>query len=47
MQKTLDFLKGKKRYIAAVAVGVIASAQYLGFEVPVWVHAGLAAIGLQ
>lgn len=47
MQKTIDFLKGKKRYIAAFAVGVIASAQYLGFEVPAWVNLALGAIGLQ
>lgn len=47
MQKAIDFLKGKKRYIAAVAVGVIASVQYLGIEVPAWVTMALGAIGLQ
>ncbi|CUA91002.1 hypothetical protein Ga0061061_11743 [Chelatococcus sambhunathii] len=47
MQKVLDFLKGKKRYIAAVAVGVIAAVQYLGIEVPSWIKLALASVGLQ
>lgn len=46
----LDKLKsafaGKKKYVAAAAVGVIAAVQYLGYSVPSWVPMVLSAFGL-
>lgn len=47
MQKAIDFLKGKKKYVAAVLVGALASAAYLGVEVPAWVKLAVSAIGAQ
>lgn len=47
MTKVLDFLKGKKKWLAAAAVGLIASAQYLGYETPAWIKLALASVGLQ
>ena len=44
--KILDWLDGKKTYIIAVAIGVVAALQYLGVEIPEVVYAILAALGL-
>ena len=46
MQKALDFLKGKKKYVFAAIVGGIAAAKYLGVEVPAWVSVALSSLGM-
>jgi len=42
MTKLIDFLRGKKTYLAALIVGVLAAANYLGYIVPDWL---LLAVG--
>ena len=46
MQSIFDFLDGKKTYLAAIAAGIIAAAQALGYEIPQWIFALLGAFGL-
>ena len=46
MGELVNWLKGKKTYLVAAVVGLIAAAQYLGYEVPPWVFALLGALGL-
>lgn len=42
----IEFLKGKKTYIIAVAVGALAAGQQLGYEVPEVAWLVLNAFGL-
>lgn len=42
----LNFLNGKKTYIAAAIAAAIAGAQVLGYEVPEYALTLLAAFGL-
>lgn len=42
----MDWLIGKKTYLTAIAIGVLAAAQALGYPVPEWVYAILGALGL-
>ena len=42
----MKFLKGKKTYIIALVVGLLAAAQSLGYPIPDWVYAILGAAGL-
>ena len=46
MTKIVDYLKGKKTYLIAVIVGIVAALQYLGIDIPEYVYAILAAFGL-
>lgn len=46
IRKLREFLSGKKTYLTAIAIGVIAALEYLGIEVPGWVISLLAALGL-
>jgi len=46
MSKVIEFLKGKKTYIVAVGVGVVAALQYLGIEIPEWVWPIAGMLGL-
>ena len=46
LDKMKAAMDGKKKYVAAVAVGAIAAAQYLGYSVPGWVGAVLSALGV-
>jgi len=42
----LDKLKGKKTYLTAIVVGVIAAVESLGYTIPGFVYHMLGAIGL-
>ena len=42
--KIREWLQGKKTYICAIAIGITATAQALGYEVPEWVYAMFAAL---
>ena len=42
----MKFLKGKKAYLTALAVGVLAAAESLGYHIPPYVYAFLGATGL-
>ena len=42
----LKFLEGKKTYIVAGIVGVLAFCSYAGINVPSWVDLALGALGL-
>ena len=42
----MDWLAGKKTYLTALAIGVLAAAQALGYPVPEWVYGILGALGL-
>lgn len=46
MQKIIAILDGKKTYLIAAAVGLVAAAQALGYTVPEWVWTLLTAAGL-
>ena len=46
MEKILEFLNGKKTYIIAICVGIVAMLKELGIEIPVWVIPILGALGL-
>jgi small-conductance mechanosensitive channel len=46
MNKLIAWLSGKKTYIAAIIIGLLAAAQALGIIIPEWVYALLAAAGL-
>lgn len=46
MKEIVTWLQGKKTYIIAIIVGVVACLQYLGVEIPEWAYALLAALGL-
>ena len=42
----MDMLKGKKTYITALVIGVIAAAESLGYVIPEFVYPMLGALGL-
>ena len=42
----IEWLKGKKTYITALVVGLMAAAQSLGIDIPLWVFTMLAAVGV-
>jgi len=46
MQKILGFLSGKKTFIVAVGIAVVAGVRAFGYEVPEVVWPILAALGL-
>ena len=46
MQELANFLSGKKTYVIAIAVGVLAGLNAYGFVVPDYVYQILAALGL-
>ena len=46
MQKLLDFMKGKKAYAVAVAAAVLAFCEAMGWPIPPYVYALLAALGI-
>lgn len=46
MSNVFDFLEGKKTYITALVTAALAFAQALGYEVPEYVYALLAAFGI-
>lgn len=46
MSNMLEWLKGKRTYFIAATIGIVAALQYLGVEIPEWVYALLAALGL-
>jgi hypothetical protein len=46
MEQILAFLKGKKTYIVAICVGIVAALKQLGIEIPAWVVPLLGAVGL-
>ena len=46
MSKIMEYLKGKKTYLTAIAMGVAAAMKALGHEVPNEVFEFLAALGL-
>jgi hypothetical protein len=46
MQKAIEFLAGKKTYIVALVAAGMAFAQSMGYPIPEWVYAMLAAVGI-
>ena len=46
MKDVLEWLEGKKTYLVALVAAVLAAAQSLGYEVPLWVLTALASVGL-
>jgi small-conductance mechanosensitive channel len=46
MEKILEFLQGKKTYIIAICVGIVAALNQLGIAIPAWVLPVLGALGL-
>ena len=46
LEKIGKWLQGKKTYLLALVIGVIAALNALGYVVPEWVYAILAALGL-
>ena len=46
VKKIMEYLKGKKTYLTAIVIGIVAAAQQLGYEVPPGVLEILAALGL-
>lgn len=46
IEKIRNFLSGKKAYIIAILIGIGAVAIQLGYTIPEWVWAILAALGL-
>ena len=46
MNKLIEWLKGKKTYIVAIVVGILAGLQAYGIVIPEYVYAILAALGL-
>ena len=42
----MDMLRGKKTYIPALVIGVIAAAESLGYVIPEFVYPMLGALGL-
>ena len=42
----MDWLKGKKTYITALVIGLLAAAQALGYPIPEWIYAILGGLGL-
>ena len=46
MKKIIKYLEGKKTYITAIVIGIVAAAKQLGYEVPPGVLEILAALGL-
>ena len=46
MKNLIEWLKGKKTYIVAIVVGILAALSSLGIVVPEWVYVLLAALGL-
>ena len=46
LEKIGQWLQGKKTYIVAIIVGILAALQALGYVIPEYVYAILAALGL-
>lgn len=46
MGKTKDWLKGKKSYIVAIAVGIVAFLRSLGYDIPEGTLETLGALAL-
>lgn len=46
LEKIGKYLQGKKTYIIALAIGVVAALTYSGMVVPEWVWLALNALGL-
>lgn len=46
MENVLTWLQGKKTYITAIVVAVLAGLQAAGIEIPSWVDTLTAALGL-
>jgi len=46
MKRLLGWLDGKKTYITVAATFIIGGLQALGYEIPAWVYALLAAAGV-
>jgi len=46
MEKILEFLNGKKSYLIAVCIGIVAALNHLGIAIPAWVLPVLGALGL-
>lgn len=46
LAKIEALLKGKKTYLIAISVGILAGLQAYGITVPEWVYTLLAALGL-
>lgn len=46
MQKTIEFLKGKKTYIVAATAAALAFANAMGWPVPEYVYVLLGACGI-
>ena len=42
----LDFLKGRKTYVVAIAVAIVAGLAALGIPIPIWVEPLAIALGL-
>jgi hypothetical protein len=45
-EDTMDILKGKKTYITAAVVGIMAALESLGYVIPGFVYPMLGALGL-
>lgn len=46
MSGVISWLEGKKTYVTAIVIGVVATARALGYEIPEWTFELLAALGL-
>ena len=46
MTKIIEFLSGKKTFLVALGIAVVAGCKAFGVEIPVWIWPLLAAIGL-
>jgi hypothetical protein len=46
MNKLIEWLKGKKTYITAIIIGILAALNSLGVVVPEWVYLLISAAGL-
>lgn len=46
MTKIIEFLKGKKTYLIALLIGILAALDYLGISVPKFIYTALGALGL-
>ena len=46
MAKLIEWLKGKKSYLVAIVVGLLAALQSLGVAIPEYIYALLAAFGI-
>lgn len=46
MNKIIVWLKGKKTYLIAIVTAIIAGVQAMGYTIPEYVYAILAALGI-